>query len=184
LGGPTQKQTDLWVGAWCNIKHLNIKQNDRLSRLPLALSNWTALQKLEIDAHHFTQVCVCVLQGVAVYCNTLVAVSCSELQRVALRGVCRCAGSTPTSSLWSACLCLCPCLCLCLCTCLCLSLSVSLWLCLCMCLCLCTISSKSTLPLNSQNIEHFIVIEVVVLAMTYHMCVCECDCVCVCFIVQ
>ena len=43
------------VGAWCNLKHLNIKQNDRLSRLPLALSNWTALQKLEIDAHQFTQ---------------------------------------------------------------------------------------------------------------------------------
>jgi Leucine-rich repeat (LRR) protein len=46
---------DLWVGAWCNVKHLNIKQNDRISRLPLALSNWTALQKLEIDAHQFTQ---------------------------------------------------------------------------------------------------------------------------------
>ena len=46
---------DLWVGAWYNIKHLNIKQNDRLSRLPLALSNWTALTKLEIDAQQFTQ---------------------------------------------------------------------------------------------------------------------------------
>ena len=46
---------DLWVGAWANIRTLNIKQNDRLSRLPLALSNWTALQTLEIDAHQFTQ---------------------------------------------------------------------------------------------------------------------------------
>ena len=46
---------DLWVGAWFNLRFINIRNNDKLSALPLGVASWTRLEQLELDATHFRQ---------------------------------------------------------------------------------------------------------------------------------